>query len=62
MTPEQMEQRITNLEVALHGLWALIKDLQPPATQESVDGLLSEHFNVSSDIGGLRRGHFDIEG
>ena len=62
MTPEQMEQRITNLEIALHGLWALIKDLQPPATQESVDDMLSDHFNVSREIGGFRRAHFDIEG
>ena len=58
----KLEQRITNLEVALAGLWALLKDLQPPETQIDVQRMLEEHFTASSCLGGFRRANFDIEG
>ena len=48
MTQEAMEQRITNLEVALQGMWALLKYLQPLATQESIDSMMSDLFEANS--------------
>jgi len=52
-TPEiaALHARIHNLEVALHGMWAMLKDLQPPGTQEDVERLMVEHFNASSNAG-----------
>lgn len=59
---EKLEQRVMNLEVALHGLWALLKHLQPPDTQHDVDEMLAEHFCTGEILGGFRRSHIDIDG
>ena len=61
-TIKQLEQRVTNLEAALHGLWALMRDHQAPALQDAVDDMMKEHFETSTCIGGFRRVHFDVDG
>lgn len=43
-----IEARVHNLEVALHVMWVLLKDLQPPATQQDIDNMMADHFDSSS--------------
>ena len=59
-TPEiaAMKDRIHNLELALHGMWSLLRELQPPATQIDVDNMLSQHFDMSRAAGGFEYTHF----
>ena len=59
-TPEiaALKDRIHNLELALHGMWALIRDLQPPATQNDIDKMLAQHFDMSKAAGGFDSTHF----
>ena len=54
-TPEitAMKDRIHNLELALHGMWSLLRDLQPPATQNDIDKMLAQHFDMSKAVGGF---------
>lgn len=56
---DDMEKRITNLEIALHYLWGLLKDLQPPATQEYVSKMMEDHFKKSVSLGGFSRTFFE---
>jgi hypothetical protein len=44
--------RVANLELALHGMWALTQHLQPPETQQAVSAMLQEHFDCMSELGG----------
>ena len=59
-TPEiaAMKDRIHNLELALHGMWSLLRDLQPPATQTDVDSMLLKHFDTSREHGGFESTQF----
>lgn len=59
---ERMEQRITNLEVAIEGLWDMLKDSQPSDTQEKIDDMIFDLSNINRTIGGFRRGYFTTEG
>lgn len=53
-----LKDRINNLELALHGMWALLRDLQPPATQSDVDNMMAQHFDMSRNAGGFEYTHF----
>ena len=59
-TPEiaALKGRIHNLELALHGMWVLLRDLQPPATQADIDNLMAEHFDMSRASGGFEVARF----
>ena len=48
---QRLLARVANLEVALHGMWAMLQDLQPPATQEAIGSMMSEHFEAMRDMG-----------
>jgi hypothetical protein len=37
--------------MVLHGMWAMLKDLQPPAAQYGIDSMMSEHFDAMCDMG-----------
>lgn len=50
---ELLRGRVTNLEIALQGLWAMLADLQPPDTQRDIAGLMTQHFEASSKLGGF---------
>jgi hypothetical protein len=59
-TPEiaALKDRISNLELALHGLYVLLKDLQPMATQVYMDKMMREYFDASRKLGGFETTHF----
>lgn len=48
---QRLRARVANLEVALHGMWAMLQDLQPPATQDAIGSMMSEHFDAMRDMG-----------
>lgn len=48
---QRLRARVANLEVALHGMWAMMQDLQPPATQECISSMMHEHFSAMRDMG-----------
>jgi hypothetical protein len=55
MTAEEVQKlalRVSNLELALHAMWAMLRELQPPCTQDAVTEMLAEHFDCISDLGG----------
>lgn len=52
----KLHARLSNLEVALHGMWAMLQDLQPPATQQAVGNMMREHFQAMEDMGTVRMG------
>lgn len=47
----RLRARVANLEMVLHGMWAMLKDLQPPAAQYGIDSMMSEHFDAMCDMG-----------
>lgn len=59
---ERLEQRVTNLEVALHASISHICKFSPYEFEFALNRLLENHFEVSQKLGGFRRTHFDIEG
>ena len=48
-----LEARISNLELALHAMWAALRDLQPPGTQHDIDRMMRQHFAASTVLGGF---------
>lgn len=54
----QLENRINNLEIALHGLWVYLRDRQDPITAEIIDKLMADHFSSSSSVGGFKQTSF----
>ena len=59
---ERLEQRITNLEGALHAAVAIICEFSPYESEFALKRLLENHFKVSQKLGGCRRTHFDTKG
>lgn len=60
---DRMEQRITNLEVALQAIWVLLKrDLPESYAISDIDQMMQEHFQAAAALGGCRRAHMDIDG
>jgi hypothetical protein len=55
---QMLEARIANLECCLHGLWLLLRDLQPPATQADIDEMMRQHFDAARGMGGCKSGGF----
>jgi len=53
-----LKSRVHNLELALHAMWSLLRDLQPPATQQDVDAMMAKHFAGSTNLGGFSRADF----
>jgi chaperone required for assembly of F1-ATPase len=47
-----LRDRVANLELALHGMWALMQHLQPPETQQAVSAMLQEHYDCMASMGG----------
>lgn len=50
---ENLECRITNLEMALHRMWGMLRDALPPAHVASIDEMMLEHYRASAELGGL---------
>ena len=59
---EQIEQRVTNLELAFGQLVMLIGPSLPLATRGKVESILDKILEASSQIGGFRRINFDTKG
>lgn len=53
---QRLSARVANLEVALHGMWIMLKHLQPPETQANIDNMMSEHFEAMRDMGAAVHG------
>ena len=51
----KLRARVANLELALHGLWAMLQDVQPPAVQDGVIRMMREHFQCMESMGGVAR-------
>lgn len=54
----KLEQRITNLEIALHAVAQILNQMTPPSLSEELDELLSEHHAAATELGGCRRTNF----
>lgn len=55
-----LRARVTNLEIALHGLWSILKLRKPFDEQEiMVDEMMSEHFGHMLDMGASGNPHFE---
>lgn len=46
-----IEKRLYNTERALHGLWSMLEDLQPPAYAERINELMEEYFDTNVELG-----------
>jgi hypothetical protein len=53
---QKLRARVANLEGALHGMWAMLAELQPPATQDAVGRMMREHFEAMEYMGAVRIG------
>lgn len=53
---QKLRARVANLEMALHGMWAMLQDLQPPATQQAIGDMMREHFQAMEHMGAVRMG------
>ena len=53
---QRLQARVANLEVALHGLWATLKELQPPHTQDMLDDMMWQHFQAMEDMDAVKSG------
>ena len=51
---QKLRARVANLEMALHGMWAMLQDLQPPATQQAIGDMMREHFQPVDIIAVVR--------
>ena len=51
---EKLEARISNLEIALHALYAIIRDILPPAINEDACNMLQTHYLLSSELDGFK--------
>lgn len=49
-----LEKRVTNLELALHSVCMLIEQTQPEHVQYSVQQVLEAHYNAGVSLGGFR--------
>lgn len=52
----RLRARVGNLEVALHAMLAMLQDLQPPATQDSIGRMMRDHFDAMKDMGAVTHG------
>ena len=59
---EALERRLENAEMALQGLWALLRDLQPPGAQDAGERMMCEFFEKSRTLGAFTRGTFTDAG
>ncbi len=53
---QRLRARVGNLEVALHAMWGMLRDLQPPGTQEAIDRMLQAHFEAMKDMDAVTHG------
>ena len=51
-----LRARVGNLEVALHAMWAMLRDLQPPSTQDAIGRMMQDHFEAMKDMGAVTHG------
>jgi len=58
----RLEQRISNLEVALMAMGSILEHMQPPETQDDIASLLEELYESNKLLGGYRRPTIDVEG
>ena len=63
---QNMEQRITNLEVAIHAMWILLgrefPELESKVLYHTVDHIMHDHYQAAQELGGLRRTHISFSG
>ena len=50
-----IEKRLANTEAALVGLWALLQDILPPASQEETERYMRDYFDTNEALGGFKR-------
>ena len=48
---EKLEARLSNTEKALFALATVIKPMQPPETQDSIDRIMGDYFDASTSLG-----------
>jgi len=46
-----LEKRLRNTEMALLGLWTLMKDTMPPSYQEDIDKMMNDYFDANASMG-----------
>ena len=55
---EVLKARVHNLEVALQGMWALLKDVTPVAYADDIGEVMRKFYNASEGFGAFRSPHF----
>ncbi len=48
---KRLRARVSNLEIALHGLWSLLQRATPLEEREAVNEMMNEHFRLMVEQG-----------
>jgi hypothetical protein len=50
---EILEARVHNLELALHIMISVVREMAPPALQDTISQMSLDHFDSSKSLGGF---------
>jgi hypothetical protein len=57
-TVEDLEERISNLEIIVMGYQVILNQILPPEIAEQMESITQDFFNSTTELGGLKKTDF----